>query len=152
MLNLETLNPGESRRQQLVTNARKLLTVMRDAEIALIRLQGREIETLDLKASLRISSKYMRSLVRERERRITRAAWPHDTVFVGTNLCPAELRPKHGIEAGTKVKILEEQFGSIVLQPITEDYIDRVMGCLADGEDLLANWEKEHRAEGKHDR
>ena len=70
----------------------------------------------------------------------------------GQLVIPAELRRKHGIEAGTKVKILEDQFGRIVLQPITEDYVDRVMGCLATGEDLLAHWEKEHRAEGKPDR
>lgn len=54
-------------------------------------------------------------------------------------MIPAELRCKHGIEAGTKVKILEDHFGRIVLQPITEDYIDRVMGWLATGKDLLAN-------------
>ena len=65
-------------------------------------------------------------------------------------MIPAELRRKHGIEAGTKVKFLEDQFGRIVLQPITEDYIDRVMGSLADGPDLLEKWENEHREEGKH--
>jgi bifunctional DNA-binding transcriptional regulator/antitoxin component of YhaV-PrlF toxin-antitoxin module len=65
---------------------------------------------------------------------------------------PAELRRKHKIEAGTKVKVLEDQFGRIILQPITEEYIDRVMGLLADGPDLLANWEKEHREEGEHDK
>ena len=70
----------------------------------------------------------------------------------GQLVIPAELRRKHGIAAGTKVKILEDQFGRIVLQPITEDYIDRVMGSLAEGPDLRANWEKEHRAEGKHER
>lgn len=70
----------------------------------------------------------------------------------GQLVIPAELRRKHGIEAGTKVKILEDQFGRIVLQPITEDYIDRVMGSLAKGPDLRENWEKEHRAEGKHER
>jgi len=70
----------------------------------------------------------------------------------GQLVIPAELRRKHGIAAGTKVKILEDQFGRIVLQPITEDYIDRVMGSLADGPDLRGNWEKEHRAEGKHER
>jgi bifunctional DNA-binding transcriptional regulator/antitoxin component of YhaV-PrlF toxin-antitoxin module len=43
---------------------------------------------------------------------------------------PAALRRKHEIEAGIKVKILEDQFGRIVLQPITEDYIDGVTGCL----------------------
>ena len=70
----------------------------------------------------------------------------------GQLVIPAELRRKHKIEAGTKVKILEDQFGRIVLQPITDDYIDRVMGMLADGPDLLALWEKEHREEGEHDK
>jgi len=70
----------------------------------------------------------------------------------GQLVIPAELRRKHKIEAGTKVKIFEDQFGRIVLQPLTDDYIDRVMGMLADGPDLLAMWEKEHREEGKHDK
>lgn len=70
----------------------------------------------------------------------------------GQLVIPAALRRKHGIEAGTRVQFLEDQFGRIVLQPITEDYIDRVMGCLAEGPDLLADWEKEHRTEGKRDR
>jgi AbrB family looped-hinge helix DNA binding protein len=70
----------------------------------------------------------------------------------GQLVIPAELRRKHKIEAGTKVKILEDQFGRIVLQPLTDDYIDRVMGLLADGPDLLALWEKEHREEGERDK
>lgn len=65
----------------------------------------------------------------------------------GQLVVPAELRRKHGIEAGTRVKFLEDQFGRIVLQPVTDEYIDRLMGCLADGPDLLATWEKEHRQE-----
>ena len=68
----------------------------------------------------------------------------------GQLVVPAALRRKYGIEAGTKVKFLEDQFGRIVLQPITESYVDRVMGCLADGPDLLAKWENDHRAEGEH--
>ncbi|MFZ0818149.1 MAG: AbrB/MazE/SpoVT family DNA-binding domain-containing protein [Candidatus Sulfotelmatobacter sp.] len=70
----------------------------------------------------------------------------------GQLVIPAELRRKHKIEAGTKVKILEDQFGRIVLQPITDEYIDRVRGLFADGPDLLASWEKDHREEGKHDK
>jgi len=70
----------------------------------------------------------------------------------GQLVIPAELRRKHKIEAGTKVRVLEDQFGRIVLQPLTEDYVDRVMGLLADGPDLLAMWEKEHREEGKRDK
>jgi AbrB family looped-hinge helix DNA binding protein len=65
----------------------------------------------------------------------------------GQLVVPAELRRKHGIEAGTRVKFLEDQFGRIVLQPITEEYIDRLMGCLSEGPDLLVIWEKEHREE-----
>jgi AbrB family looped-hinge helix DNA binding protein len=70
----------------------------------------------------------------------------------GQLVVPVELRRKHGIEAGTKVRFLEDQFGRIVLQPVTEAYIDRVMGCLANGPDLLANWEREHREEDERNR
>ena len=69
----------------------------------------------------------------------------------GQLVVPAELRRKHGIATGTKVKFLEDQFGRIVLQPITEAYIDRVMGCLADEPDLLEKWRDEHRQEGKRE-
>ena len=71
----------------------------------------------------------------------------------GQLVVPAELRRKHGIEAGTRVKFLEDQFGRIVLQPITTDYVDRVMGCLAGESDLVASWEQDHRKEkhGKED-
>jgi AbrB family looped-hinge helix DNA binding protein len=68
----------------------------------------------------------------------------------GQLVIPAKLRRKHGIEAGTRVKFLEDDFGRIILQPVTEEYIDRVMGCLASGPDMLANWEKE-RGEGEDD-
>jgi len=65
---------------------------------------------------------------------------------------PSELQRKHGIKAGTKVRFLEDQLGRIVLQlPVTDQYIDRVMGILADGPDLLAIWEKEHRKEGNRE-
>jgi AbrB family looped-hinge helix DNA binding protein len=70
----------------------------------------------------------------------------------GQLVIPVELRRKHKLKAGTKIQLLEDQFGRIVLQPLTEDYIDKVMGMLADGPDLLASWEKEHREEGKHDK
>jgi AbrB family looped-hinge helix DNA binding protein len=63
----------------------------------------------------------------------------------GQLVVPAELRRKHGIEAGTRVTFLEDQFGRIVLQPVSEKYVDRVMGCLSDGPDLVAQWEREHR-------
>ena len=70
----------------------------------------------------------------------------------GQLVLPAELRRKHGITAGTRVRFLEDTFGRIVLQPITEEYLDRVMGCLADGPDLLSQWEADHRREDKRKR
>ena len=67
----------------------------------------------------------------------------------GQLVVPAELRRKYGIKAGTKVKFFEDDFGRIVIQPLTSAYLDRLQGCLARGPDLLAEWEKEHRREGK---
>jgi AbrB family looped-hinge helix DNA binding protein len=46
---------------------------------------------------------------------------------------PAEIRRKHGIQAGTKIKVLEDEFGRIVLQPITDEYIDRLMAVWQTG-------------------
>ncbi len=70
----------------------------------------------------------------------------------GQLVIPAQLRRKHKITAGTKIRILEDQFGRIVLQPSNADYINRVRGILANGPDLLAIWKKEHREEGEHDK
>jgi AbrB family looped-hinge helix DNA binding protein len=70
----------------------------------------------------------------------------------GQVVIPAELRRKHKIRAGTQVAIFEDPMGRIVLQPITEDYIDRVMGMLGPGSNLLEEWETEHRIEGEKDR
>ena len=69
----------------------------------------------------------------------------------GQLVVPAELRRKHGIKAGTKVKFLEDQYGRIVLQPISEEYIERLRGCLR-GSGLVSEWMREHRQEGEHDR
>jgi hypothetical protein len=33
--------------------------------------------------------------------------------------------------------------------PVTEEYVDDVMGCMADGPDLLAAWRRGHRKEGE---
>jgi AbrB family looped-hinge helix DNA binding protein len=69
----------------------------------------------------------------------------------GQLVIPAELRRKHGIRAGTKVSFLEDSLGRIVLQPITEEYIDRLTGCLA-GSKMLESWLEEHRIEGERDK
>ncbi len=71
----------------------------------------------------------------------------------GQLVIPAELRRKHKIKAGTKVKFFEDEFGRIIIQPITEEYIDRLLGCLADGRrDLWALWQEGRRAERKHEK
>ena len=70
----------------------------------------------------------------------------------GQVVIPAELRKKHKIRAGTKVAIFEDPLGRIVLQPVTEDYINRMRGFLAaEKRDLLETWEIEHRLEGEKD-
>lgn len=73
----------------------------------------------------------------------------HTATFTskGQLVIPAELRRKHGIAAGTRVRFLEDQLGRIVLQPVTEAYVDRITGLLADGPDLLATWSHDHRRE-----
>lgn len=70
----------------------------------------------------------------------------------GQLVIPAELRRKHKIKAGTRVHFLEDQLGRIVLQPITDDYIERMCGFLKGGPDYLAIWMKEHRAEGRREK
>jgi len=67
----------------------------------------------------------------------------------GQLVIPAELRRKHGIVAGTRVRFIEDQLGRIVLQPVTEEYIDRVRGCLRGSTDLVAALKAERRREGK---
>ena len=69
----------------------------------------------------------------------------------GQLVIPAELRRKHGIRPGTKVHFLEDPLGRIVIQPFTEEFIDRLTGCLS-GSNMLESWLQEHRAEGEHDK
>ena len=64
---------------------------------------------------------------------------------------PAKLRGKHGTDPHAKAEFFENQFDPIAPQLITEDYVDRIMGCLSDGPDLLAKWETEHRKEGEYE-
>lgn len=62
----------------------------------------------------------------------------------GQIVIPAELRIKLGIDAGTRIAI-QQQDNRLVLQPITEAFIDSLMGCCKGGESLLAIREREHR-------
>jgi AbrB family looped-hinge helix DNA binding protein len=70
----------------------------------------------------------------------------------GQLVIPAQLRKKHNIRAGTQVAIFEDPLGRIVLQPITEEYIDRVTGMLGANSKLPEEWLEEHRIEGEQDK
>lgn len=69
----------------------------------------------------------------------------------GQLVIPAELRRKSGIKKGTEVCFLEDELGRIILQPVTEEFIDRLTGSLS-GSNMLESFLKERRAEGEHDR
>ena len=43
----------------------------------------------------------------------------------GRIVTPAEFRRKHGIKAGTKVKLTENEFGGIVIVPVTDRSVRR---------------------------
>ena len=74
-----------------------------------------------------------------------------ETIFTvvsskGQIVIPASVREKLGIEAGTRVAVRTEK-DQIILQPITADFIDSLVGCCK-GEDSLVEFrEREHRIE-----
>ena len=47
----------------------------------------------------------------------------------GQVVIPAALRRKFGIKAGTRVHVYEEN-GRIVMEPVNEQYLDKVCGML----------------------
>lgn len=47
----------------------------------------------------------------------------------GQIVIPAEIRKKYGIKKGTQVAFFEDK-GRLVLQPITDDFIDSLAGSL----------------------
>ena len=59
----------------------------------------------------------------------------------GQLVIPAELRRKHGITAGTRVRFEDTERG-IVLRPVSEDSIDRLFG-IAKGLGLPPNVERD---------
>jgi AbrB family looped-hinge helix DNA binding protein len=74
-----------------------------------------------------------------------------ETVFTivsskGQIVIPAALRDKMGIKAGTRVAIQREE-NHLVLQPITEAFIDSLVGCCKGDSSLVAAREREHRIE-----
>ena len=74
-----------------------------------------------------------------------------DTLFTtvsskGQIVIPAELRAELGIATGTKVAI-QRQANHLILQPITEEFIDSLMGCCKGEPSLVEFREREHRKE-----
>jgi len=69
----------------------------------------------------------------------------------GQLVIPAELRRRSGIQKGTKICFLEDELGRIILQPVTEEFIDRLTGSLSGG-NMLESFLKERRTEGEHDK
>jgi AbrB family looped-hinge helix DNA binding protein len=74
-----------------------------------------------------------------------------DTLFTtvsskGQIVIPAELRAELGIATGTRVAI-QRQDNHLILQPITEEFIDSLMGCCKGEPSLVEFREREHRKE-----
>jgi AbrB family looped-hinge helix DNA binding protein len=64
----------------------------------------------------------------------------------GQIVIPITLRDKLGIKAGTRVAILQED-NHLVLQPITDEFIRSLRGCLKGTDSLVKAREREHRIE-----
>jgi len=64
----------------------------------------------------------------------------------GQLVIPAKLRRKFGIRKGTRISIREDNL-KLVLQPITDRYIESLRGSLKGGPSLTAFLKKERRRE-----
>ena len=64
----------------------------------------------------------------------------------GQIVIPAALREELGIKAGTRLALTPEE-GRLILQPVTEDFIDSVMGSCKGEDSLVEALEREHRIE-----
>ena len=74
-----------------------------------------------------------------------------DTIFTvvsskGQIVIPAPLREKLGIKTGTRVAI-QHQDSHLLLQPITDEFIDSLMGCCKGNGSLLELRDREHALE-----
>lgn len=61
---------------------------------------------------------------------------------------PAGLRRRLRIRAGTRLAF-HEQKGQIVVQPITDEYIDSLCGVLGDSSDMVEQLRRDHETEDK---
>jgi AbrB family looped-hinge helix DNA binding protein len=62
----------------------------------------------------------------------------------GRLIIPARLRKKYSIRKGTKVAFVEDGH-RLILQPITNDFIQRIRGSLKGGPSLMAILRKERK-------
>jgi bifunctional DNA-binding transcriptional regulator/antitoxin component of YhaV-PrlF toxin-antitoxin module len=71
------------------------------------------------------------------------------TAFVssaGALVLPESLRKELGIDASTRISIFREN-DRLVLQPVTAEYIDSLMGCCKGKDSLVEARERDHRIE-----
>ncbi len=71
------------------------------------------------------------------------------TAFVsatGAVVIPSELRKELGMEEGTRLSVYREK-DHLVLEPITDEFIHSLVGCLKGEDSLVAAREREHRIE-----
>lgn len=69
----------------------------------------------------------------------------------GQLVIPKHLRTSLGLEAGSMIEIVLED-GRLVLRPVAAlSPLDALVGMFADGPDLIAELEAEHRAEMERD-
>jgi len=74
-----------------------------------------------------------------------------DTIFTvvsskGQIVIPAALRQKLGIKTGTRLAIRSEE-NQLILQPITREFISRLVGCCKGEDSLVEARERQHRVE-----
>jgi Regulators of stationary/sporulation gene expression len=65
----------------------------------------------------------------------------------GEIVIPMNIRSKLGIKEGTRIS-LQSHNNYLVLQPINEEFIDRLCGSYRGKTSLVEAWEHEHRIEG----
>ena len=64
----------------------------------------------------------------------------------GQIVIPAALRQKLGIKAGTRLAVTRDE-GRLILQPVTDDFIDSVMGSCKGEDSLVEVLQRERRIE-----
>ncbi len=64
----------------------------------------------------------------------------------GQLVLPAELRKRMRLKPGTEFAV-DEQAGRIILQPVTDQYIQSLRGMLGDTTDLIEQLRRDHEKE-----